>query len=145
MVETHLRNSIEILNELVELTKVDIENLKEANHNELDLHSHKKLDLINKFQNEKKLIDSGLIALARENPGVSLTELLSDEVSQNLGILKNTLSELKDLNSKYAKNVLLVKDFYDGLVGAMLGVNQSGGYKPNAKNTGASKFYQARV
>lgn len=128
MLENYLNDAISLLEELVKITQVDIENIKNANHKDLYDHNKSKNELIKKFEITKSLLDKELIRLVKKHEGKELTDILSEDIKQRLSVLRSTLVCLHNKNKEYGKSVIVVKEFYDSLVKEMFGVSNSNSY-----------------
>ena len=128
MIDKHLNDAISILRQIIDLTNTDIANIKVAKHNDVGPHSELKTKLLANFEKTKKDLDNELLKLAQANPGTNLSSLLSQESKDNLATLRSTLIELKKVNFEYAKNVVVIKEFFDSLVGKMLGKSTNSSY-----------------
>lgn len=107
-----------ILSELIELTKDDLLNIKEAKHDGISESVDKKAKLSADFAIAKAELDRALIELSLSSDK-ELSELLSEEDKDKLALLKSYLQELHKLNKQYARLVLIIKGFYDRLLKAM--------------------------
>lgn len=116
MLNKYLDNAISILQELIVLTEQDIKYINQANHHNIDQSVALKNELVKKFEFAKKDLDLELINIARQNTGSDLSAILSDEIKDKLGILKDNLNLLQQKNKEYAKSVRAVKEFYDSLL-----------------------------
>lgn len=145
MIKKYLNDSIECLAKIIALTKEDIENIKQAKHDEVAPHSELKTKLLSAFETNKKALDAELVKLAQEHAGENITELLDDEIKDKLAQLRTVLLELKDVNREYAKSVVVVKEFFDSLVGVMLGKPVKNSYTDKALGTSKDDIFKARV
>ncbi|TQR34561.1 flagellar protein FlgN [Campylobacter sp. MIT 99-7217] len=140
MIKTYLENANTILDELIALTEDDITQIQAGKHSGVKASVDKKTALIQKFTNVKKQIDQSLLELS-ENGSKNLAEILDDEDKEKLASFKQRLQELHKINKEYAKYVLIVKDFLDGLLNTMFdngsGTNNAYGDK---KTTPESLF-----
>lgn len=118
MLRTHLDKANGILKELIELTKEDLVNINEAKHDGVLESVNKKAKLSSDFASAKASLDKALIELSNGS-SKDLSELLSDDDKDQLGLLKENLSELHSINKQYAKLVLILKNFYDRMIKAM--------------------------
>lgn len=125
MIKKHLDEANALLIQLISLTEEDIENIKAAKHECVAPSVEAKNELIAQFMVAKKELDSALIALNNSSTK-GLSELLDDEDKQKFDELKNNLQTLHIKNKEYAKFVLIVKDFLDGLVNKMFDSNNNG-------------------
>lgn len=146
MIDKHLNDAISILRQIIDLTNTDIANIKVAKHNDVGPHSELKTKLLANFEKTKKDLDNELLKLAQANPGTNLSSLLSQESKDNLATLRNTLIELKQVNFEYAKNVVVIKEFFDSLVGKMLGKSTNSSYTAKtALSQNNQDFFKATV
>lgn len=146
MIDKHLNDAISILRQIIDLTNTDIANIKVAKHNDVGPHSELKTKLLANFEKTKKDLDNELLKLAQANPGTNLSSLLSQESKDNLATLRSTLIELKKVNFEYAKNVVVIKEFFDSLVGKMLGKSTNSSYTAKtALSQNNQDFFKATV
>lgn len=146
MIDKHLNDAISILRQIIDLTNTDIANIKVAKHDDVGPHSELKTKLLANFEKTKKDLDNELLKLAQANPGTNLSSLLSQESKDNLATLRSTLIELKKVNFEYAKNVVVIKEFFDSLVGKMLGKSTNSSYTAKtALSQNNQDFFKATV
>ncbi|TWO19572.1 flagellar protein FlgN [Campylobacter hyointestinalis] len=143
MINRYLDESIALLNELIEITQKDIENIKNADHTQLDEHTRQKATIIKKFENTKNLLDKELIKISSEHNGTDLANILSDEIKDKLGVLRESLVLLQNKNKEYAKFVVAVKEFYDSLVKKMFGKDSDSSYVD--KNMSTEQLFKLRI
>lgn len=124
MLKVYLDKANEILAELIKLTKDDLENIEKADHSGVQESVNKKVKLSGDFSLAKAKLDKALVELNMSSQK-DLSELLSEDEKADLASLKTNLEELFRLNKKYARLVLIVKDFYDRMVKAMFKDNVS--------------------
>lgn len=118
MIKKYLDESNELLNKLITLTQEDIENIQKGDHKPVAESVEKKTKLIAEFSAVKKSLDDALVKLS-DNGSKNLADLLDEEDKEKLGEFKKSLEELHSKNKEYAKFVLIVKDFLDGLLNTM--------------------------
>jgi Zn-dependent M32 family carboxypeptidase len=118
---------------LVELTKLDIEDIKKADHERLFSRSKTKEELITSFTNKKSLLDNELSKKLKSSPNSKLEEILSQEESEEFAQLKSSLNALYEVNKKFAKFVVGVSEFYNSLVESMFPYETKGYKKTNPK------------
>ena len=145
MIKKYLNDSIECLAKIIALTKEDIENIKQAKHDEVGPHSELKTKLLTAFETNKKALDAELVKLASQHAEKNIAELLDDEIKDKLSELRTVLLELKDINREYAKSVVVVKEFFDSLVGVMLGKPTQNSYTDKALGSSKDEIFKARV
>ncbi|HED0470652.1 TPA: flagellar export chaperone FlgN [Campylobacter jejuni] len=133
-----------ILTKLIELTQEDIENIKIAKHDTVALSVEEKNKLISEFSAAKKKLDSALVELNNSSTK-GLSELLDEEDKQKLDELKKNLQTLHTTNKEYAKFVLIVKDFLDGLVNKMFDINDGTNNAYGDKKTNPESIFKINV
>lgn len=114
-----------ILVKLIALTEEDLENIKIARHESVASSVDEKNRLIVEFVAAKKQLDRSLVEL-NNNSAKGLSQALDSGDKERLDVLKKNLQILHRKNKEYAKLVLIVKDFLDGLVDKMFGTRHSG-------------------
>lgn len=144
MIKKHLDEVNAILLKLLELTSKDIENIKVAKHEAVSVSVEKKNKLIAEFGIAKKQLDAALVEL-NNSSAKGLSALLDDEDKQKLDILKQNLQELHNKNKEYAKFVLIVKDFLDGLVNTMFDTNNGTNNAYGDKKTNPDSIFNINV
>ncbi len=142
MLSNYLKDAICDIDRLVQITKQDIQNIKEAKHDEVFSSTKEKNDLIVSFGAKKALLDNELVLLVKEHPGKELSEIISKEDGELLENMKVSLQELHTLNKKYAKFVVAVSEFYNSLVDSIFPGEASGYSKTTAK---PATFLKVRV
>ncbi len=133
-----------ILTKLIELTQKDIENIKIAKHETVASSVEEKNKLIAEFSAAKKRLDSALVELNNSSTK-GLSELLDEEDKQKLDLLKKNLQTLHTTNKEYAKFVLIVKDFLDGLVNKMFDMNDGTNNAYGDKKTTPESIFKINV
>ncbi|HEH4418381.1 TPA: flagellar protein FlgN [Campylobacter coli] len=133
-----------ILTKLIELTQEDIENIKIAKHETVASSVEEKNKLIAEFGAAKKRLDSALVELNNSSTK-GLSELLDEEDKQKLDLLKKNLQTLHTTNKEYAKFVLIVKDFLDGLVNKMFDMNDGTNNAYGDKKTTPESIFKINV
>lgn len=133
-----------ILTKLIELTQEDIENIKIAKHDTVASSVEEKNKLISEFSAAKKKLDSALVELNNSSTK-GLSELLDEEDKQKLDELKKNLQTLHTTNKEYAKFVLIVKDFLDGLVNKMFDMNNGTNNAYGDKKTTPESIFKINV
>ena len=119
------------LNNLISITKQDIEDIKLAKHEALFQRNEQKEQLVNQFINLKSQIDS--ILVQRSQSGKPLEELISPQVDILLGEFRDKLQTFYAIHKKFSKMALLVTNFYNNLINKISGSEPDIGYemKPN--------------
>ncbi|MFW5619193.1 MAG: flagellar biosynthesis protein FlgN, partial [Campylobacter hyointestinalis] len=83
------------------------------------------------------------IKISSEHNGTDLASLLSDEIKDKLGVLRESLVLLQNKNKEYAKFVVVVKEFYDSLVKKMFGKESDSSYVD--KNMSMEQLFKLRI
>ncbi|QQF52628.1 flagellar export chaperone FlgN [Campylobacter fetus] len=144
MLEKYLDDAVLYLEELIEITKADIENIKNADHSLVAEHTRLKSELIKKFENTKTLLDNELVKLAKANNGTDLADILCDDIKEKLSKLRESLVSLQKVNKEYAKSVIVVKEFYDSLLKSMFG-SDSGSGSYGSESLSPEQLFKLRV
>ena len=116
MLHHYLKGAVADIKQLIELTLLDISDIKEANHEKIFNRNLEKQPLIVSFENKKNMAQQEILALKAQNPDSDLDTLLDDEASSLLGEMKQGLQDLKEVNSNYARMVFAVSEFYSSLM-----------------------------
>jgi hypothetical protein len=120
MLVQYLNLAVESLQSLIEMTLLDIEDVKIAAHTKLFERAKSKEEILLSFENYKNLIDETITRVVSAKPNAELGDLLSNDERTLLEQMKDKLGELKSINRVYAKLVAAVGSFYNGLLEAML-------------------------
>ncbi|MBZ7930583.1 flagellar protein FlgN [Campylobacter molothri] len=144
MLKKHLDEVNAILEKLIALTKEDIENIKVAKHDTVAPSVEEKNKLISEFTTAKKQLDAALVALNNSSTK-GLSELLDEEDKEKLDLLKKNLQTLHSANKEYAKFVLIIKDFFDGLVNKMFNLNDGTNNAYGDKKTTPESIFKINV
>jgi len=142
MLSHYLKNSIEDIENLIELTQKDILDIKEAKHEVVFSRTKIKNDLIKSFENKKSLLDNELIKLVKNSNNKSLEEVLNTEERDMLESMKEKLSLLKLKNKEYARFVVTVSEFYNSLLDSVFPRDMEGYQRINHK---PASFLQVRA
>ena len=126
MLVHYLNLAIDSLQHLIDTTKTDIEDIKEAKHGILFSRLKGKEETMLSFEKYKTHIDSEIVNMANESPDLELKELLSEEQKDLLEDMRNKLTELKAVNRHYAKLVVAVSSFYNSLLDELLPKDEHG-------------------
>lgn len=133
MLMHYLNNAIKDIDNLIDLTKKDIEDIKIAQHGNVFERAKIKNDLIQSFENKKSLLDNELMKIIKDNGGKSLEDLLGVEQKELLSHMKLKLSELKLCNKEYAKYVVTISQFYNSLLDSIFPRDMEGYKMANHK------------
>lgn len=113
MLSYHLQGALADLRDIIDITKSDIDDIKEAKHNPQFDRLSLKEDKIKSFEAKKAMIDHEISSLMTKNPELDLPNLLNNEQHQALEQLKEELVNLREINKKYAKMVLTLSNMYN--------------------------------
>ena len=127
-----LININKTLDRLIEITKEDIEDIKQANHEPLFQRNKEKEELITKFSELKSQIDS--ILVKRSESGLDIKDLISPEEDKLLDEFRNKLKLFYDIHKRFAKMAFSVTHFYNNLMNRINQKEPDIGYKMNQKN-----------
>ena len=116
MLSHQLQTAIKDLKDIIDITENDITDIKEAKHDAQFERVPLKEEKIKSFENKKAMIDHEISKLMTAQPQKDLPELLDEEQHTLLGQLKIELSNLREVNQRYAKMVLGVSAFYNALL-----------------------------
>ena len=128
-----LINTNKVLDNLIEITQKDIEDIKEANHEPLFQRNTQKEELIEKFSELKSQIDS--ILVSRSESGLDIKDLISPEEDKLLDEFRTKLKEFYDIHKRFAKMAFSVTHFYNNLMNRINNCEPDIGYKMNQKQT----------
>jgi predicted DNA-binding protein YlxM (UPF0122 family) len=126
ILKKYLESALDDLNNLINLTKSDIEDIKLAKHESLFHRIEKKEQLIATFENKKKMIDKEIHKAVEKNPKVNLDSILDKIEKQYLEDLKIKLLDLKAVNRRYARLVVSVGTFYSSLLERVIPTEMEG-------------------
>jgi phosphoribosylformylglycinamidine (FGAM) synthase-like enzyme len=115
VISHYLEKAISNIEDLIELTKADIEDIKNARNDEIYQRTKIKDEIIMLFENQKQLLDSELLRVMKQNKDKELSDILSEDEKKLLEKLKIRLKELQTINKDYAKLVVAVNEFYASL------------------------------
>ncbi len=115
MIPHYLNSVVKNIDDLIRLTKDDIEDIKNAKNESIYNRTKIKDEIIGIFENNKALLDNELVKLIENAQEKELSDILSEEEKQTLDLLKLRLKELQKLNKEYAKFVVVVNEFYSSL------------------------------
>lgn len=135
MITHYLKSAIKSIDDIIQFTKDDIEDIKKANNNRIFKRTKLKEESVNAFENKKSLLDSELVKIIslQENKGKELSSLLTKEQNELLEELKEKLVLLQKLNKDYAKMVVVVSEFYNSLLDRLFPSELDGYNKTNPK------------
>ncbi len=115
MVRHYLECAIKNIDDLIGLTKQDIEDIKKAKNDNIYKRTVIKDEIIDLFNKNKTLLDNELLKLVQKEPNSDLSSILTKEEKNSLELLKDKLKELHQHNKEYARLVVAVNEFYSSL------------------------------
>ncbi|MBS4067777.1 MAG: hypothetical protein WC279_00950 [Sulfurimonas sp.] len=142
MLSYHLQGALGDLRDLVKITESDVEDIKVANHNPQFERLKIKEEKLKSFESKKAMIDHEISSLVSSNPGVELPKLLNEEQHTYLSELKVELSNLREVNRRYARMVLAVSNLYNTFLERLVPTEMQGYNKVASKE---SSILQVRV
>ena len=116
MITHYLKSAIKNIEDLIQFTTNDIEDIKEGKGESIFSRTKLKDELVNSFENKKALIDGELRKLLSASPDSSLEKVLPENDQDLLESMRVGLTKLQGLNTKYAKLVSVVSEFYNSLM-----------------------------
>jgi hypothetical protein len=142
MLSHHLQGALSNLRDLIRITELDMEDIKEAKHEPQFERLSLKEETIKSFEQKKAMIDYEISSLMTAHPDKDLPELLNEEQHTALDELKIELSNLRDVNKRYAKLVLAVSNLYNTFLERIVPTEMQGYKKVASKD---SAILQVRV
>ncbi len=133
MLEHYLESATRELETLIELTAMDIEDIKRARHESMFERIRTKEHALVAFESNKTLIDRSIAQIVEKNPNSDLEKLLPERTKEQLTGLREKLETLQELNRHYARFVITVGEFYNALYEEMLPIEKDGYHGKNAK------------
>ena len=134
MLSYHLQNALKDLQDLVAITKADIEDIRAAQHDPQFERLSLKDEKLKSFEAKKAMIDHEIASLINANPTTQLPELLSEEQHTLLAQLKEELNNLREANKHYAKLVLVVSNLYNSFLERVVPTEMQGYNKVASKD-----------
>lgn len=131
MLHTFLQNAVSDLKSLIEINKLDMQDIKKANHEAIFSRLESKNNLIDSFKNYKSLADLEMQKMLKNHQNKSIEELLDARAMDIIDDMRSSLQELRKLNKSYARCVIAVSEFYGSLINAMM-PHQKTGYNNNS-------------
>ena len=129
MLANILQNAIDTLDKLISITLEDIENIKQANHEEVFKNTKTKENLANKFSELKSQIDNILVSRNK-----SLEEIFTPEEENLFNIFREKLFEFNKEHKRFAKLAFSVANFYNTLLNKIQN-NKNVDYSSTYKNS----------
>ena len=134
MLSHHLQNALNDLRDIIKITESDMEDIKVAKHDAQFQRLSLKEEKLKSFEAKKAIIDYEISSLMTNNSGVELTNLINEEQHKLLDELKIELATLRDVNKKYAKQVLVVSNLYNTFLERLIPTEMQGYTKTASKN-----------
>ena len=134
MLSHHLQSAIKDLQDLINITEMDIEDIKVAQHDPQFDRLSLKEEKIKSFEVKKAMIDHEISLLITKNSNTPLPELLTEQQHDLLDQLKVELSNLHAINKRYAKMLLSVSHLYNEFLERLVPTEMQGYQKVASKN-----------
>ncbi len=134
MLSHHLQGALQDLRDLIQITKSDIEDIKEAKNDTQFERLAMKEEKLKSFESKKAMIDYEISSLITSSPDKDLPQLLNEEQHKSLSQLKTELSSLREVNKHYAKLVLTVSNLYNNFLDRLVPTEMDGYKKRASKN-----------
>jgi hypothetical protein len=135
MLSHHLQNALKDLQDLILITKSDIEDIKQAQHDHQFERLSIKEEKLKSFEAKKAMIDYEISSLMTSHPDVALPQLLDETQHKLLEELKVNLSELREVNKHYAKLVVVVSNLYNTFLERLVPTEMQGYNKVASKDS----------
>ena len=133
MLTHYLQQANEILSNLIETTRNDIEDIKSAKHDNIFSRTKTKEELVKSFENHKSLIDNEIAKMAQAAEGAPLDKILDDTQQALLNEMREKLKSLQKENKHFASMVIAVSEFYSSLINRLIPTEQVGYENHKAK------------
>ncbi|SFV75040.1 FIG00469453: hypothetical protein [hydrothermal vent metagenome] len=134
MLSHHLEGALRDLRDLIEIIELDIRDIKQAENEAQFERLTLKEEKIKSFEQKKAMIDHEISSLITQHPNKTLPELLDAKQHQYLDELKVELSNLREVNKRYAKLVLAVSSLYNTFLERLVPTEMQGYQKIATKN-----------
>ncbi len=135
MLSHHLQSALQDLEDLISITKSDIEDIKKAQHDNQFARLSIKEEKLKSFETKKAMIDYEIFSLVRLHPNVEMVALLDEAQHKLLDDLKKSLAELREVNKQYAKLVAVVSNLYNTFLERLVPTEMQGYKKVASKNS----------
>lgn len=126
MLHKFLSDAVSDLEYLIEISNLDIKDIKEANHEAIFSRLESKNSTIFSFEKNKDLARDEMLKLSKENPSKNIEELLDSQTITLIDTMRDDLKILRDLNRNYAKSVVAVYEFYNSLLESIMPSQRDG-------------------
>lgn len=130
MLHSFLQQSIDDLNALIEISNLDMADIKEAKHEAIFARLETKNNLIESFKNHKNLADSAMREMMVKHPNKGIADLLDEKAMGLIDEMRISLKTLRAINKSYSRSVVAVSEFYSSLINAII-PNQQASYGAN--------------
>ena len=134
MLSHHLQGALQDLRDLIQITESDMADIKEAKNDAQFERLAIKEEKLKSFESKKAMIDHEISSLMTSFPDKDLPQLLNEQQHESLGQLKIELSNLREVNKKYAKQVLTVSNLYNTFLERLVPTEMQGYNKVASKN-----------
>ncbi|MCF6340250.1 MAG: hypothetical protein L3J10_05825 [Sulfurimonas sp.] len=134
MLSYHLQSALSDLRDLIKITESDVEDIKVAKNDPQFERLALKEEKLKSFESKKAMIDHEISSLMSANPDLDLPLLLNKEQHNYLDQLKEELSNLRDVNKKYARLVLTVSNLYNSFLEKLVPTEMQGYKKVASKD-----------
>jgi len=134
MLSHHLQSALKDLEDLIQITNSDIQDIKDAKNDAQFSRLSIKEEKLKSFENKKAMIDYEISTLMTRSPDKDLPQLLNEEQHKSLGELKLQLSNLREVNKHYAKLVLMVSNLYNTFLERLVPTEMQGYNKVASKD-----------
>ena len=134
MLSYHLQSALSDLRDLIKITESDLEDIKVAKNDPQFDRLKLKEEKLKSFESKKAMIDHEISSLMSASPDTSLPELLDEEQHGLLDQLKLELSNLRDVNKRYARLVLTVSNLYNTFLERLVPTEMQGYNKVASKH-----------
>jgi len=134
MLSYHLQNSLVDLQDIIKITQLDIEDIKQAHHDTQFERLSLKDEKLKSFEAKKAIIDHEISSMMTSSPDTQLLELLNPEQQLLLDKLKLELNNLREVNKNYAKLVLMVSNLYNNFLEKLVPTEMQGYHKVASKD-----------
>lgn len=133
MLTHYLQKANEVLSDLIETTQNDIEDIKNAKHDNIFSRTKTKEELVKSFENHKSLIDNEIAKMVQDSGNNGLENILSDEQQELLDRMRQRLKSLQGENRHFATMVIAISEFYSSLINRLVPTEQIGYENHKAK------------
>lgn len=136
MLSHHLQGALRDLRDLIAITESDIVDIKEAKNDRQFERLSLKEEKLKGFESKKAMIDHEISRLMTTQPDKDLPQLLNEEQHKALDNLRTELANLRDVNKRYAKFILVVSNLYNSFLDRLVPTEMQG-YKKVASSNAA--------